>query len=120
VGIIHRQCNISSITGAMIDEIIDDYLLSFNSIFESSMYDHSNKADSLVVMRLLSLMGGSLVITSRNLRGIAEHYLKDTIGLSGEEVNFLKAKLSGETWINRCSTGAHLHKTIDKLYPRQV
>jgi protein tyrosine/serine phosphatase len=82
--------------GATIDEITDDYLMSFNSIFESSMHDHSNKADSLAVMQLLSVMGGSLAINNQNLQGIAEHYLRDKIGLSGEEVDLLKIRLSGK------------------------
>lgn len=69
--------------GAAIDEIADDYLISFSGIFEPN-----------VVIRLLSAMGGLLAIRSQNLQGIAEHYLRDKIGLSGEEVDLAKAKLN--------------------------
>jgi hypothetical protein len=87
--------------GATIDDITDDYLMSFNSIFESSVYNHSNKADSVVVMELLSIMGGSLPISDQSLQGMAEHYLKDKIGLSGEEVDLLKTKLSNGNLIEK-------------------
>jgi protein tyrosine/serine phosphatase len=85
---------IEALMGATIDEISADYLKSFNSIYESSIYNYSNKSDSLVVMRLLSVMSGSLTLSSQNLQGIAEHYLKNKIGLSNEEISALKMKLS--------------------------
>jgi predicted protein tyrosine phosphatase len=90
---------LEALMGATIDDITHDYLLSLNSIFESSMFIHSNKTDSMVFLQLLSimgdpLMGGSLPISDQTLRGIAEHYVQDKIELSGEEVDLLRAKLS--------------------------
>jgi protein tyrosine/serine phosphatase len=85
---------LEALMGATIDDITHDYLLSFNSIFESSMFIHSNKADSMVVIQLLSTMDGSLSISDQTLQGMAEHYLKDKIGLSIEEIDLLRAKLS--------------------------
>ena len=85
---------LESFMGAAVDEIASDYLRSFNSIFDSSIYGEVNKTDSLVVMRLLSVIGGSLAISDQNLQGIAEHYLRNKIGLSPEEVDLLKLKLS--------------------------
>jgi hypothetical protein len=92
---------LEALMGATIDDITDDYLMSFNSMFESSMFSHANKADSMVVMQLLSIMGGSLPISDQTLQGIAEHYLRDKIGLSGEEVDLLKAKLSNGNLIGK-------------------
>jgi hypothetical protein len=86
---------LESLMGATIKEIANDYLGSFNSIFDSSIYNHENKTDSLVVMRLLSVMGGDLAITDLNLQAIAEQYLKDTIGLSDKEIGLVKTRLSG-------------------------
>jgi hypothetical protein len=43
--------------GVTLDEIIHDYLLSFNSIFDSNIHDDAN---SLVVIKLLSIMSDSL------------------------------------------------------------
>ena len=80
--------------GATLDEIINDYLLSFNSIFESSIHS-TNKADALTVMQLLSVMNGSQVITNQNLQHVAENYLNKTIGLSADEIIALKSKLAG-------------------------
>jgi ABC-type transport system involved in Fe-S cluster assembly fused permease/ATPase subunit len=56
--------------------------------------DHSSEADKLVVIRLLSVMGGSLAISNQNLQGIAERYLRNKIGLSGKEIDLVKEKLA--------------------------
>jgi protein tyrosine/serine phosphatase len=85
---------LESLMGAAIDEISNDYLKSFNSTFESSIHEHSNKADSLLVLRLLSVMYEHLTITDQNLQAVTELYLKNTIGLSDEEISQLKLKLS--------------------------
>jgi len=81
--------------GATVDEIANDYLLSFNSIFDSSVQSEVNKIDSLVVMKYLSVMGNSMVLNDKNLQTIAKNYLKNTIKMSPEELNLLKRKLSG-------------------------
>ena len=84
---------LEALMGATMDEIADDYLKSYNSIFSSSIYGGS-KGDSLIVMQLLSAMGGSLATSDQNLQGIAEHYLQNTIKLSPPEIELLKSKLS--------------------------
>jgi protein tyrosine/serine phosphatase len=86
---------LEALMGATVDEIINDYLLSFNSIFDSIVNTGINKKDSLIVMRLLSVMSDSVVITDQNLALVAENYLKNTIRLSGDEVDAIKNKLKG-------------------------
>ena len=81
--------------GAKLDNVIDDYLLSFNSTFESSIYE-SQKADSRVAMQILSIMSDSIAVTGQNLQQIAEIYLHKKIGLSSVEIELLKSKLSGK------------------------
>jgi len=85
---------LESLMGAMLDEIITDYLKSYNSMYNSSIYDEVNKEDSLVVMRLLSVMYNSMPINDQNLQSVTENYLHNTIRLSAVEVNLLKSKLS--------------------------
>ena len=85
---------LESFMGAALDEVINDYLLSFNSIFESSIYA-TQKADSQAAMRILSVMSESMTINEQNLKQIAETYLQKTIGLSVKEIELLKNKLSG-------------------------
>jgi len=85
---------LEALMGATVDEIINDYLESFNSIFDSSIYSGS-KTDSLVVMQLLSVMGNEMPIIDQNLPAIAERYLLNTVKLSGLEVELLKKKLAG-------------------------
>jgi len=85
---------IESFMGASLDEVINDYLKSFNSIFESSIYD-AKKADEATVMQILSSMSNSQIINEQNLQHIAETYLRCKIGLSAEEVELLRNKLSG-------------------------
>jgi protein tyrosine/serine phosphatase len=80
--------------GAALNEIINDYLQSFNSIYDSSIYGEVNKGDSLVVMQLLSAMGNYLPVNDQNLSAIAENYLRNTIKLSSAEIELLKGKLA--------------------------
>jgi protein tyrosine/serine phosphatase len=88
---------LEALMGATLDEIIKDYLQSFNSIFDSSIYGEVNKGDSLVVMQLLSAMGNYMPIKDQNLQAIAENYLLKTIRLSAMEIELLKRKLAGNT-----------------------
>ncbi|MDR0465615.1 MAG: tyrosine-protein phosphatase [Treponema sp.] len=86
---------IESFMGASLDDVINDYLKSFNSIFESSIYD-AKKADEATVMQILSAMSNSQIINEQNLQHIAETYLRCKLGLSAEEVELLRNKLSGK------------------------
>ena len=86
---------LEALMGATVDEIVNDYLQSFNSIFDSSIHSEVKKNDSLVVMRLLSVMGDYVEISDENLQAIAENYFRKTIGLPAEEVELLKSRLSG-------------------------
>jgi protein tyrosine/serine phosphatase len=86
---------LESFMGAALGDVINDYLESFNSIFESSVYDDEQKADSFVAMRILSVMSNSQIINEQNLQNIAEAYLRSTIKLSAEDVELLRMKLAG-------------------------
>ena len=85
---------LESFMGSSLDNVIRDYLGSFNSIFESSINEETHKADSLMAMQILSFMG-DIAPNAQNLQGIAENYLRKTIRLSSEELNSLRRKLSG-------------------------
>lgn len=84
---------LESFMGAKIDEVINDYLKSFNSIFESSIYE-AKKADKLTAMRILSAISETEIITDDNLQRVAENYLRKIIKLKEEEIALLKKKLS--------------------------
>jgi len=90
---------LESLMGAALDNIINDYLQSFNSIFNSSIYGDVNKGDSQVVMQLLSAMGNYMPVNDQNLQSIAENYLRSTVKLSSPEIELLKSKLSGKSRI---------------------
>jgi len=83
---------LESFMGAKLDDVIDDFLFSSNSIFESSIYE-AQKADSQVAMQILSSMSGSMTVNDQNLQHIAEIYLLNKIGLSSLEIELLKSKL---------------------------
>jgi len=85
---------IESFMGASLDEVLNDYLLSFKSGFESSINAPSEKADINTAMQILSAMSGSQKITEQNLRNIAETYLRSAVALSAEETELLRMKLS--------------------------
>jgi hypothetical protein len=84
---------LESFMGAALGDVINDYLESFNSIFESSIYEQTQKVDSLVAMQILSVMSNSQAINEQNLQHIAETYLRSTIKLSAEEVELLRMKM---------------------------
>jgi len=86
--------------GAAINEIANDYLLSFNSIYDSSVQSEVNKNDTQVVMKYLSVMGNYMTLNDQNLQLIAENYLRSTIKMTHEELDLLKRKLMGETVSN--------------------
>ena len=85
---------LESFMGAALGDVINDYLESFNSGFESSIYGQMQKDDSIVAMQILSVMSNSQSINEQNLQNIAEIYLRNTIGLSAEEVELLRMKLA--------------------------
>ena len=85
---------LESFMGAVLDDVINDYLQSFTSAYESSIFQ-ANKADSQIAMQILSVMNGSIAINSENLQNVAEIYLKKKIGLFPLEIELLKAKLAG-------------------------
>jgi protein tyrosine/serine phosphatase len=80
--------------GATVDEIINDYLQSFNSIFDSHIYGAVNMTDSQVAMHILSAMSGSESVGDHNLQAIAVNYVRNVIGLSADEVGVLRNKLT--------------------------
>jgi protein tyrosine phosphatase len=85
---------LEALMGGTIDEIINDYLQSFNSIYDSSIYSDVNKEDSLVVMQLLSAMGNYMPVNDQNLQVITENYLRSKVKLSVAETEMLKKKLA--------------------------
>jgi len=88
---------LETLMGAKLDEVIDDYLKSFNSIFESSIYGNVNKEDSAVVLQLISAMGDNMPVNDQNLQAIAEYYLLKKVKLSAVEIGLLESKLIGNT-----------------------
>jgi len=86
---------LETLMGATLDDIIKDYLESFNSGFNSSIYGNVNKEDSTVVLQLISAMGNYMPVNDQNLQAIAEYYLLKTVKLSAVEIGMLKNKLSG-------------------------
>jgi len=86
---------LESLMGATLNEIINDYLKSFNSMYDSSIYNEVNKEESTVVLQFLSAMGNYMPVNDTNLQAIAENYLLKMIKLSAIEIGLLKSKLAG-------------------------
>jgi len=87
---------LETLMGAKLDDIIKDYLESFNSGFDSIIFGNVNKDDSQVVLQLISAMGNYMPVNDQNLQAIAEYYLLKTIKMSNIEIGLLKSKLSGK------------------------
>jgi len=90
---------LEALMGAKLDDIVNDYLKSFNSIFDSSIYGEDNKKDANIVIQILSTMGNYMPINDQNLQSIAENYLISKVKLSAIEIGLLKSKLAGNTGI---------------------
>jgi len=88
---------LESFMGAPLDDVVNDYLFSFNSGFESSILASTQKADFFTAMQILSVISNSQTISEQNLQRIAEIYLRSTIKLSAEEVELLRLKLGGSS-----------------------
>jgi len=86
---------LESFMGASLDEVIKDYLMSFDNEFKSSIFSLSEKANADTVLQILSVMSNSQAITEYNLQHIAEIYLRSKVGLSAEDVELLRGKLRG-------------------------
>jgi protein tyrosine/serine phosphatase len=84
---------LETLMGAKLDDIIDDYLKSFYSMFNSSVYGNLNKEE---VFQLIFAMGDNMPVNDKNLEAIAEYYLLKRIKLSAVEIELLKNKLAGK------------------------
>jgi len=85
---------LESFMDASLDQVIKDYLMSFDNDFKSSIFSLSEKADADTIMQILSVMSDSQAINKYNLQHIAEIYLRSKVGLSADEVELLRGKLS--------------------------
>jgi hypothetical protein len=86
---------LEALMGATIDEIINDYWKSFLdeellALRGSPQYQR----DSAVVHEILSKMNNGEMVTEKNLREAAEHYLITKVSLTITELELLKEKLS--------------------------
>lgn len=86
---------IESFMGAKLDDVINDYLKSFDSNLESGTYIEK-KPDKLTAMRILQQMSKKQIITDKNLQQITENYLMEKVGLDIMEINYLRWQLSGK------------------------
>ncbi len=84
---------LETLMGAKLADIIGDYLKSFNSMFDSSIYGNLNKEE---VFQLIFAMGDNMPVNDKNLEAIAEYYLLKRIKLSAAEIELLKNKLAGK------------------------
>ena len=84
--------------GGKLDEIVDDYMLSYENYYHVEHdSDRWNRiAQSNVITNLLKLTGAEdeKALAEADLVKAAETYLTETVGLTAEQVEGLKAALS--------------------------
>ncbi|MCL2186612.1 MAG: tyrosine-protein phosphatase [Treponema sp.] len=88
---------LESFMGAPLDNVINDYLKSFNSGFESDIFGNTENTDVQTAMQVISAMSDTQLINEKNLQQIAEIYLLQKVGITAEEAQLLRLKLSGGT-----------------------
>ena len=87
---------LESFMNAPLDKVINDYLKSFNSGFESDIFGNTENTDIQTAMQVISAMSETQLIDEHNLQQIAEIYLRQKIGITAEEAQLLRLKLSGK------------------------
>ena len=87
---------LESFMSSPLDKVINDYLKSFNSGFESDIFGNTEKTDVQTAMQVISSMSDTEIINEQNLQQIAEIYLLQKVGITEEEAELLRLKLSGK------------------------
>ena len=86
---------LESFMGAPLDNVISDYLKSFYSVYDSSIFEEADRENSIIAMKFLSIMSDSEEVNAQNLQTISEKYLRSRIGISAGEIELLRNKLAG-------------------------
>lgn len=85
---------LEGLMGATVDEIINDYMITYENYY--SMVKGTERYDLIakIMTDQLKEMNSNKPVTDLNLRSVMFLYLKNTVGLSEEQIALLRTRLS--------------------------
>ena len=85
---------LEGLMGATVDEIVNDYMITYENYY--SMVKGTERYDLIakIMTDQLKEMNSNKPVTDLNLRSVIFLYLKNTVGLSDEQIALLRTRLS--------------------------
>ncbi len=88
---------LQGLSGATVDEIVEDYMVSYENYFKVEKGTEGYKLVSKIMYDQLCEMNNGEPVTDANLKAVVVNYLKNMVGLDDGQIEKLEAILVGET-----------------------
>lgn len=85
---------LEALMGATVQQVSDDYMITYMNYFHVAKTDAKYPIIARIITDLFTQMNGGTPVTDANIQNIAETYLIQTVGLSADQVQALKVRLS--------------------------
>ncbi len=87
---------LSAIMGATVDEVVEDYMISYENYYGVEKATERYELISKIIMNLFSDINGGKSVTDRSIKKAAESYLLHEVKLTTEQLDAIKDNLSGK------------------------
>lgn len=85
---------LEALMGATVQEISDDYMVTYMNYFNVAKGDAKYPIIAKIITDLFIQMNGGAPVNDANIQGVAENYIIQTVGLTADQVQTLKVRLS--------------------------
>lgn len=85
---------LEALMGATVQEISDDYMVTYMNYFNVAKDDAKYPIIAKIITDLFIQMNGGAPVNDANIQGVAENYIIQTVGLTADQVQTLKVRLS--------------------------
>lgn len=85
-----------AIMGATVDEIVEDYMLSYENYYGVEKGTERYELISKIILNLFADINGGKSVTDKNVKKVAETYLLNKVRLSPTQIDAIKDNLSGK------------------------
>ncbi len=82
--------------GATVDEIVEDYMLSYENYYGVEKGTERYELISKIILNLFADINGGKSVTDKNVKKVAETYLLNKVRLSPTQIDAIKDNLSGK------------------------
>ncbi len=87
---------LEGLAGATVDEIVQDYMVSYENYFKVEKGTEGYKLVSKIMYDQLKEMNNGQPVTDADVKAVVVNYLKNSVGLDNEQIKELEIKLVGE------------------------